>query len=453
MYLKTNTTHVTKKILHKMDLKIIIFSTFLFSVVLCAPKCRQGICVDDGSSKATNEQEYVDEISSKEHHGRVVRSPNVVEAVNVKELPLAVPRDLGSCCSSVVVSSRSRASLSERTKQMGMYQFHKKESDGRNIWKNENDAFMFLRPNNPNQWMIGKNYSDERGWVSHTNCSSDCPTSCTNEWKYWKNENSTWEQDFSLSVSCASQASCCSQISISSTGLTNTYHSNILGKYVQDGFSNGRPTYQGDGGKYLHFGPDREWKVSTEKGSTAGYLDSNCDEDCPTLCKSWKTFESKNNCTPSCPWNEDRNLTMQCDQIVKKNEVKSPCDKNVLRYPDASCVLYNDDFCGDKEGVVQLSNGGEIDSIEEKAGFDIASFSVKTGCKLTMYTGINFNGTNTNTLNAKASDGVDKHITLAKNADGNPISEFSDNINSARCTCEDQTPYPTYFKYMILVIE
>jgi hypothetical protein len=60
----------------------------------------------------------------------------------------------------------------------------------------------------------------------------------------------------------------------------------------------------------------------------------------------------------------------------------------VLRYPDASCVLYNDDFCGDKEGVVQLSNGGEIDGIEEKAGFDIASFSVKTGCKLTMYTGI-----------------------------------------------------------------
>ena len=60
----------------------------------------------------------------------------------------------------------------------------------------------------------------------------------------------------------------------------------------------------------------------------------------------------------------------------------------MLRYPDASCVLYNNEFCDDREGVVQLSNGGEIDSIEEKAGFDIASFSVKKGCELTMYTGM-----------------------------------------------------------------
>jgi hypothetical protein len=79
--------------------------------------------------------------------------------------------------------------------------------------------------------------------------------------------------------------------------------------------------------------------------------------------------------------------------------------------------------------------------------------NLKNVLSCVLFAGINFNGTNTNTLNAKASDGVDKHITLAKNADGNPISEFSDNINSARCTCEDQTPYPTYFKYMILVIE
>ena len=70
-----------------------------------------------------------------------------------------------------------------------------------------------------------------------------------------------------------------------------------------------------------------------------------------------------------------------------------------------------------------------------------------------IFAGPNFNGTDSNTLNANALDGIDKHITLAKNADGNPISEFNDNINSAKCTCEAETPYPTHFKYMILVVE
>ena len=76
---------------------------------------------------------------------------------------------------------------------------------------------------------------------------------------------------------------------------------------------------------------------------------------------------------------------------MKKTEVNSACDENVLRYPDASCVLYNHDFCDDRAGVVQLSNGGEIDNIEENAGFDISSFSVKKGCELTMFTGISVN--------------------------------------------------------------
>merc|ERR1712080_541742 len=72
---------------------------------------------------------------------------------------------------------------------------------------------------------------------------------------------------------------------------------------------------------------------------------------------------------------------------------------------------------------------------------------------LISFTGPSFNGNSTNTLNAKASDGVDQHITLAKYTEGNPISEFSDNINSARCTCDAQTSYPTHFKYLIMVIE
>ena len=58
-------------------------------------------------------------------------------------------------------------------------------------------------------------------------------------------------------------------------------------------------------------------KVSSEKNSSGGYLDSNCKADCPSLCDSWKTFEANKNCTPKCPWVEDATLRVTCGKLQK----------------------------------------------------------------------------------------------------------------------------------------
>ena len=54
-------------------------------------------------------------------------------------------------------------------------------------------------------------------------------------------------------------------------------------------------------------------QVTSSKGTTNGYLDSNCGKQCPNLCQSWKTFEHTDNCLPHCPWVDDPNLAMTCN--------------------------------------------------------------------------------------------------------------------------------------------
>ena len=71
-----------------------------------------------------------------------------------------------------------------------------------------------------------------------------------------------------------------------------------------------------------------------------------------------------------------------------RTKAKSACDLSFTKYPDASCILYDKDHCDASEGLIELTNGGMIDSIEERSGFDIESFSVREGCKLTMYKGL-----------------------------------------------------------------
>ena len=51
---------------------------------------------------------------------------------------------------------------------------------------------------------------------------------------------------------------------ITSTGLTKTHHSSKLGKYHEDGVSNGHISYKNNAGYSLHFSPAGAWIVSSK---------------------------------------------------------------------------------------------------------------------------------------------------------------------------------------------
>ena len=65
---------------------------------------------------------------------------------------------------------------------------------------------------------------------------------------------------------------------------------------------------------------------------------------------------------------------------------ESLCDQSFTKYPDASCILFDNDFCDGSDGLIELTNGGMINNIEARSGLDIESFAVREGCKLSMYT-------------------------------------------------------------------
>merc|ERR1712038_151431 len=406
----TTNKYRLRRLSNKMDSRILFFAAFLVLVVDCAPNLD------------INDIENI-----KVHHDRQKRQD------------INLPFPTGSCCENVLVSSTGPANT-EQKKRMGVYTFLRRDSNGKYTWVNERNEYLFA--SDKGNWLIGKDHSERRGWISHDKCKEYCPANCAQSWKYWDDTKGNWTSDTALSLSCTGPK-CCKTMKISSTGLTRSFFPNsVLGTYEYDGDSNGKPSYKGPGGKFLQFSPSGEWMVSSKKNSEGGFLDSNCKADCPSLCESWKTFEPKKNCTPKCPWIEDASLKISCEAPTTRTKAKSACDLSFTKYPDASCILYDDDHCDASKGLIELTNGGMIDSIEERSGFDIESFSVREGCKLTMYKESDFTGDETTKLHAT------KGLTLSE--DDPHIAKFNDNINSAKCSCEDKPVKQGPFNFLIL---
>ena len=63
------------------------------------------------------------------------------------------------------------------------------------------------------------------------------------------------------------------------------------------------------------------------------------------------------------------------------------CPFTFNTYPNASCILYDDENCNGDEGVKEMNNGDVALNFESMTGFDVESVSIKQGCKLTIYTG------------------------------------------------------------------
>ena len=99
---------------------------------------------------------------------------------------------------------------------------------------------------------------------------------------------------------------CGTTVFLASSGLAKLYHSSKLGKYNEDGISNGHMAYKNPNGYYLHYATNGEWWVSAKKGDTSLFFDSNCKAICPKHCTgTWRTFN-----TSKDPWENDPSLTV-----------------------------------------------------------------------------------------------------------------------------------------------
>ena len=106
---------------------------------------------------------------------------------------------------------------------------------------------------------------------------------------------------------CRDNRSCCSRLMISSEGLTREFNPSALGTYKLEGVSNGKPSYRGSGGRFLHQTSYPSWMVGNIKGSSSGYLKADCNDSCPSSCSTWKSYESIDS-----PWTIDETLIIKC---------------------------------------------------------------------------------------------------------------------------------------------
>ena len=63
------------------------------------------------------------------------------------------------------------------------------------------------------------------------------------------------------------------------------------------------------------------------------------------------------------------------------------CPTTFDTYPDASCILYDDEKCNGQEGVKEMGNGDIAMNIETMYSFDVESVSIRQGCTLTIFSG------------------------------------------------------------------
>lgn len=54
-------------------------------------------------------------------------------------------------------------------------------------------------------FQVGSNYSKTTAGIYHQTCKEECPSQCTNQWKY---SNNGWHVDFPINISCGKMLRC-----------------------------------------------------------------------------------------------------------------------------------------------------------------------------------------------------------------------------------------------------
>jgi len=124
-------------------------------------------------------------------------------------------------------------------------------------------------------------------------------------------------------------------------------------------------------------------------------------------------------------------------------EVDKRCREAFTKYAGASCIVYDDEDCDDKDAALGLVAGEEKSLVSSSDLYDnIESVSVAFGCYLQMWRDENFSDESGIIENITTNDkyqrllrnglGTGIHVTL----DRNPTFEkFDDKVNSMKCVC------------------
>ena len=103
----------------------------------------------------------------------------------------------GHCCSDIRIGSKD-LEATKLPRFMGYYQKYKNDLNGKPVWKNGDNSFLFSDRNG--FWSIGNDYNTTSGAIYHPNCKTDCPELCSDNWSY---TNPGWATNQTVVIACA----------------------------------------------------------------------------------------------------------------------------------------------------------------------------------------------------------------------------------------------------------
>jgi len=89
--------------------------------------------------------------------------------------------DLTTCCQSISVIESGEVE-SKQSWNMGNFLFNKIGLNGRPIYKNSKEQYLYLGDNGI--WSIGLDSKSTIAGIYHQSCVEECPNQCSNRWKY-----------------------------------------------------------------------------------------------------------------------------------------------------------------------------------------------------------------------------------------------------------------------------
>ena len=127
-------------------------------------------------------------------------------------------------------------------------------------------------------------------------------------------------------------------------------------------------------------------------------------------------------------------LCVECLPLSPADETSKQktnfCPDVFDRYPNAHCIVYDDERCDEKDWVITLTNGTRLSfGSNFKLSNDVESVSVRQGCTLRTFKEWHFAGEKFDFM----ANGTDLHETLDEKIQ---TEGFDDAINSMKCFCE-----------------
>jgi hypothetical protein len=223
----------------------------------------------------------------------------------------------GSGCSSISVELGNPSFL-DYSELRGNYAYLKSTSYYGEIYENQIGAGWYIYNSTKGHWGIGNSFPLAAQQLYHETCESPCPTECPQDWQYWNKAQHRWKVDKRITVSCAN-LSCCTSLSLTSTGLSKQQWPEAFGVYEYIGKDDDGGNIYSHNKSKSYIVRDHEtntWKVAGGYGKSRSYYFLNKYHDgyfCPEHARkeNWKYYSNDEG-----KWRIDHRIKLLCNKEV-----------------------------------------------------------------------------------------------------------------------------------------